>query len=464
MFSKNVYMQRRKILCDQLEAGVIFLPGNEEVPMNYASNGYHFRQDSTFLYYFGLDAVGLAGMIDVESGESILFGDELDLTDIIWMGPQRPLSEQSKDSGIDRVEPAKSFRSHLDNCVKGHRKVHYIPPYREKITSAISTLLNISRADVAKNSSEELIAAVISQRSYKSSEEIAEIEKAHIVSYNMHTTAMRMAKPGIYEREIAGKIEGIALSAGGNLAFPVILSIRGEILHNHYHGNILKDGDLIINDSGAENEMHYATDITRTFPVNGKYTPVQKDIYQIVLRAETEAIEAIKPGIKYRDIHLKSAYTIASGLKDLGLMKGNLDDAVQAGAHALFFPHGLGHMMGLDVHDMENLGEDLVGYDATTQRSDQFGLAYLRLGKELESGFVLTVEPGIYFIPALISEWKKAHKNEEFIAFAQVEKYLNFGGIRIEDDVIITATGSRLVGQPIPKTIEAVEEMCQHGN
>ncbi len=292
-------------------------------------------------------------------------------------------------------------------------------------------------------------------------EEIKEIEKAHAIAYEMHTTAMRMAKAGIYERDIAGAIEGIALAAGGYVAFPVILSRHGEILHNHHHSNLLRDGDMVINDSGAENFMHYASDITRTFPVSGKFTIQQREIYEIVLKAQKETINSIKPGEKNKDIHLKAATIITDGLKDLGLMRGDTSEAVKKGAHALFFPHGLGHMMGLDVHDMENLGEDLVGYDKEVKRSDQFGLAYLRLGKKLQPGYVLTIEPGIYFIPELIRTWQKEKKFEEYIDYGRLGDYIEFGGIRIEDDIVVTEDGHRIIGKPIPKSIEEVEEICQ---
>ncbi len=272
---------------------------------------------------------------------------------------------------------------------------------------------------------------------------------------------MKKTAPGIIESDISGTIEGIALCGGAGVSFPVILSVRGEILHNHSHSNIMQDGDLLVNDSGAESMMHYAADITRTFPVNGKYSLKQKEVYEIVLKAQMDAIEALKPGIMYRDVHLLAARIIADGLKEVGLMKGDMEEAVLQGAHALFFPHGLGHMMGLDVHDMENYGEDLIGYDETVQRSDQFGLAYLRLAKKLEPGFVLTVEPGIYFIPDLINQWKKAKKFENFIEYKNVEKYIGFGGIRIEDDILVTEDGHRVLGRPIPKTVHDVETMCQ---
>jgi Xaa-Pro aminopeptidase len=437
------------------------MPGNDEIPMNYAGNPYYFRQDSSFLYYFGLDQPGLTAVIDVDENDSILFGDDFSLDDILWMGQHEPLTELAADVGIENIQPSGSLETVLTKAMKNKRTIHYLPPYSEDQKAKYISYLNIERESLSEKSSILLTKAVIKQRSIKSEEEIKEIEKAHAISYEMHTTAMRMAKAGIYERDIAGAIEGIALAAGGHVAFPVILSRHGEILHNHHHGNLLRDGDIVINDSGAENSMHYASDITRTIPVSGKFTTQQREIYGLVLKAQTESINAIKPGVTNKEIHLTAAATITDGLKELGLMKGNTKEAVKMGAHALFFPHGLGHMMGLDVHDMENLGEDLVGYDKEVKRSDQFGLAYLRLGKKLEAGYVITIEPGIYFIPELIRAWQKEKKFEEYIEYARIRDYIDFGGIRIEDDIVVTEDGHRVIGDPIPKSLEDVEEICQ---
>ncbi len=461
MFSREIYIQRREELINKVKSGIILMPGNDEVPMNYAANPYYFRQDSTFLYYFGLDLPGLSGVIDVDENNCILFGDDPGLDDIIWMGPQESLTDQAAEVGIENVSPSGNLENVLKKAIKDDRTVHFLPPYREEQTAKYASTLHIKGELVLKKASVNLTKAVIEQRSVKIDEEIKEIEKAHAIAYEMHTTAMRMAKAGIYERDIAGAIEGIALAAGGYVAFPVILSRHGEILHNHHHSNLLRDGDMVINDSGAENFMHYASDITRTFPVSGKFTIQQREIYEIVLKAQKETINSIKPGEKNKDIHLKAATIITDGLKDLGLMRGDTSEAVKKGAHALFFPHGLGHMMGLDVHDMENLGEDLVGYDKEVKRSDQFGLAYLRLGKKLQPGYVLTIEPGIYFIPELIRTWQKEKKFEEYIDYGRLGDYIEFGGIRIEDDIVVTEDGHRIIGKPIPKSIEEVEEICQ---
>ncbi len=457
MFNSKIYIQRRKRLKEKIQSGVILFLGNEESPMNYPQNPYHFRQDSTFLYFFGLDSPSLAAVIDVENEKDIIFGDDVDIEDIIWMGFLPSLRERALKVGVEDTE----LSSKLDETVKGAaqqgKKVHFLPPYRPETKLKIAQLLGFDPDTLKDNTSENLIKAVVEQRAVKINEEIEEMEKAHSIAYEMHTTAMKMAKPGVYEKEIVGKMEGMVLSYGCNISFPTILTMNGQILHNHYHGNMLEEGRLLVNDSGAESELHYAADITRTVPVGGKFTQKQKEIYELVFNSLENAIRSIKPGIKYRDIHLQTARIIASGLKDIGLMKGDVEEAVNAGAHALFFPHGLGHMIGLDVHDMEDIGEDYVGYDDKTKRSDQFGLAYLRMGRELQPGFVMTAEPGIYFIPALIDKWKGEGKFRDFIDYEKVEEYRDFGGIRIEDDDLVTDTGYRVLGKSIPKSVEEIE-------
>ncbi len=463
MFDKEVYTKRREILQNAMSGGIVLFLGNEEVSMNYADNTYRFRQDSSFLYYFGLDAPGLAAVIDVDENRHIIFGNDVDMEDVIWMGPQQALQDRAKEVGVEETLASDKLTDYLRQAIEQKRTIHFLPPYRNEHRFRLSKLMGITDPFLTAHVSEELIRNVVAQRSVKDNHEIEEIEKAHAVTAHMHMQAMVRARPGMKEQILAGLIEGIALAGGASVSFPVILSTRGEILHNHSHGNIMQEGDMVVNDSGAESDMHYAADITRTFPVSGKFSDRQKDVYRIVLQSQLEAIDALKPGVPYKDIHLLAARIITQGLKDLGLMQGEVEAAVQEGAHALFFPHGLGHMMGLDVHDMENLGEDYVGYDETVQRSDQFGLAYLRLARELQAGFVLTVEPGIYFIPALIEQWKKDRKHKDFINYKKVEKYLDFGGIRIEDDVLITEEGHRVLGKPIPKEITEVEELCSKG-
>lgn len=460
MFSSETYKERRERLTEQIKSGILFFPGNNETPMNYPANTYHFRQDSSFLYYFGLDQSNLAGIIDVDKNESIIFGNDRDIDDVVWMGFETPLKERSEKVGVTKTKPFSELKTYLQSALASGRKVHFLPQYKHDIIIEFQEWLGINAKYVNKYSSIELTKAVIAQRSVKSEEEVEEIEKALEISYLMNKTAMKMSRPGMIEREVFGAIEGIALAKGSGVSFPIIFSIHGETLHNHNHNNVMKDGDLLVLDSGAESLLHYASDITRSFPVSGKFTEKQKGIYNIVLKSQLEAIEMIKPGIKYREVHLHSAKVIANGLKELGLMKGNVDDAVANGAHALFFPHGLGHMLGLDVHDLEGLGEVFVGYDEDTKRSDQFGLAYLRLAKTLQPGFVLTVEPGIYFIPQLIDIWKGENKHADFINYDEVDKYRDFGGIRIEDDVLLTENSSKVLGKPIPKSVDEVEKAC----
>ena len=458
MFAKEVYWQRRKMLRNLLGDGIILIPGNEESSMNYRANTYHFRQDSSFLYFFGIDKPGFYGVCDVDNDKDILYGNDFDIDDIIWMGEQPAVSDLAAGVGIESSASITDLGDILKKALKSGRKVHLLPPYRGDHMLALTKLMGVDDEGLTKLVSQELIAAVVKLRSIKDQYEIREIEKAVDVARIMHTTAMKMAFPGNYERELAGAIEGIALSHGGPVSFPVILSMDGQTLHNHYHGNELHEGRMVVCDAGAETAMCYASDITRTFPVGGKFSTRQSDIYNIVLKANMETIKASIPGRTYREVHLMAARIIAGGLKELGLMKGDLDEAVALGAHALFFPHGLGHMLGLDVHDMEGLGENYVGYNESLKRSEQFGLAYLRLGRELEPGFVVTNEPGCYFIPALIDQWKGEQKHAQFINYDQVEKYRGFGGVRIEDDVLITESGSKVLGTPIPKTVDEVEK------
>jgi len=459
MFEAKVYVERRKALKEHVKSGIILLPGNIESPMNYPANTYHFRQDSSFLYFFGQDKPGFVGLIDVDENKDYLFGEDFTIDDIIWMGPQPTVKELGQEIGVSNTGDQNSLIQLIGKAISNNRRIHFLPPYRSENILLLERLLGITSTSIKKYASLDLIKAIVALRSIKSDAEIVEIEKALAISEKMYTVTMQKAIPGVYEKEIAGTIEGIAAAYGNHISFPIILTIHGETLHNHYHGNQLQKNQLLVVDSGAESPEHYASDITRTFPVGGIFTSKQKDIYQLVLDAQLAAIEAMKPGVLYKDIHLQVAKLYASRLKDLGFLKGNEDDIVNQGAHALFFPHGLGHMMGLDVHDMEDLGEDFVGYDETVQRSDQFGLAYLRMAKALDPGHVLTVEPGIYFIPALIDKWKAEKKFTDLINYSKAEEYKDFGGIRIEDDVVVTKTGQRVLGKPIPKSIDEIEAL-----
>jgi Xaa-Pro aminopeptidase len=404
MFPREIYVGRRETLRNSVKSGLLLFLGNEESPMNYPANQYTFRQDSSFLYYWGMDAPGLAAIVDIDGGTETMFGDDPTVADIVWTGPQPLLRDKAASVGVSRALPMTSLKEIVGEALGKGRTVHYLPPYRPENILKIERLLGIHPSYAKTYASVEFTGAVVEQRSIKAAEEIAEIEEAIDITSDMQTYAMKAARAGMVEREIAGAMHGIALARGGNLAFPIIFSIHGETLHNHYHGNVMKNGNIVVNDCGAESALHYAGDLTRTFPVSGKFTNRQKDLYRIVLDAQQKALDAIKPGVAHRDIHLLAARTLASGLKQLGLMKGDVHEAVDKGAHAMFFQCGLGHMMGLDVHDMEDLGEQHVGYDGM-QRSPQFGLCYLRLAKPLRPGFVITTEPGIYIIPELIDQW-----------------------------------------------------------
>ncbi|MCK5913572.1 MAG: aminopeptidase P family protein, partial [Desulfuromusa sp.] len=454
MFTKEIYQQRRQKLVEQVNNGLILLLGNVDTPFNSADNCYRFRQDSSFLYFGGLDHPGLVMLLDADSGDEILFGQQQSLDDVIWSGSQPSLQSQAEQVGISTAASIDTLEDELSSAITTGRAIHYLPSCRTENRIALGNLLNKRITDLNKETSPALIEAVIALRSIKGEEEIAELDAAADLGYQLHTTAMAMAKAGIYEWEIAGELEAIAARAGRMLSFPPIVTTHGETLHNHNRENQLQDGDLLLVDSGVESHLHYASDHTRTVPVGGKFSTQQRAIYQIVLSAMEQARKLIKPGSYYQDIHLAACRKLVEGLSSLGLMQGDVDRAVAAGAHALFMPHGLGHQLGLDVHDMEDLGEDYVGYDDKVQRSNQFGLSGLRLGRELHEGFVLTVEPGIYFIPKLIEQWQNEARHRDFINYNQLSKYLDFGGIRLEDDILVTKGGNRLLGRPIPLQIK----------
>ncbi len=460
MFNANVYKARRDNLKKDIKDGVALFLGNVEAPMNYPANTYHFRQDSDFLYFFGLSLDGLAGVIDFESGEDIIFGNDVSIDDIIWMGPQPTIKDLAAKAAVTVTKPFSGLEDYIAEVLKKGRKVHFLPPYRGESKMKLGSLLRENPCQMKTKSSEALIRGVVKLRSIKEDVEIAEIEKAVEIAWEMHTTAMKMCKPGVKEQEIFGTLEGIAWKYGSGPSFPIILSVNGQTLHNHAHHNILEKGRMMVTDCGAETNMNYSSDITRTTPVGGKFSSEQKDIYEIVLKANVEAIKAAKPGASNRDIHLHACLVLAEGMKNLGLMKGDMKEAVKEGAHALFMPHGLGHMMGMDVHDMEALGENYIGYNDEVKRSSQFGLAFLRFALPYKKGHVFTIEPGCYFIPELIQQWKAEKKHTSFINYEAIGKYMSIGGIRIEDDLLITDTGSRILGKPIPKTISDVEDMC----
>lgn len=459
MFDKKIYAGRRQRLRQQLGSGLVLLLGNEESSMNYKDNLYHFRQDSSWLYFFGLDKPGLAGIIDIDNDREIVFGRELTLDEIVWMGPQVSFAEQAADAGLGTVLHPSELAGVLSKASGSGQTVHYLPPYRPENILKLSELLGISVGAVKAGASVALIKAVVAQRSVKGAEEIEQIEQAVDITAAMHLAAIQQAREGMTEAALAGVLHGIAVGGGGNLSFPIILTTEGQVLHNHYGEHVMKAGRLALCDAGAENRMHYAGDMTRTFPVSKQFTGIQKDMYNTVLAAQEAAVAALKPGVLFRDVHFVACEKLVEGLKDAGVFKGNVQDAVAAGAHTMVFQCGLGHMMGLDVHDMEDLGEQYVGYTEDMKKSTEFGLKSLRLGRALEPGFVVTIEPGLYFIPELMDLRKAEKKYFDFINYDKLEAFRTFGGIRIEEDLLITETGSRLLGKPLAKTAAEVEAL-----
>ena len=458
MFEKEVYVSRRRRLVETVRDGVILLLGNSEASCNYPDNQYAFRQDSSFLYFFGLDKPDLAAVIDAESGEEVVFGNDVDIDDIIWMGPQPLVADQAAEAGVAKTAPFGKLADCLAEAQRKGRKVHFLPPYRNHNKILLHKLLGIGLDALKDSASVELIQAVVALRLTKEPCEIAEIDKACNLGYAMHVTAMKMMRLGMVEQEVVGVMDGVCMSGGVMTSFPTILSQHGETLHNHAHDAVLTDGRLCVIDAGVEIASHYCSDNTRTLPTGGKFTQKQKDIYNIVLAANDYAREAARPGVTYRDVHLGASKIIVQGLKNLGLVHGDVDEMVAAGVQGLFMPHGLGHNMGLDVHDMEDLGENYVGYDPDQTRAKQLGLGSLRMARKLVPGHVITDEPGIYFIPALIEQWKREGHNAQWIDFARLESYYDFGGIRLEDDLLITPGGARILGaQRIPITVEEIE-------
>jgi len=457
LFSKETYISRRNLLKELLGSGKLLFLGNEESSMNFKDNWYPFRQDSTFLYFFGLDLPGLSAIIDIDEDREILFGDDFTPEESVWHGVTPKLTDLASQIGVDRVSSSTSISNYLVHVPSD--RIHFLPPYRPENAQRLAALLRMPIGNIASGASIPFIKGVVSLRSIKSDEELAEISRAVSTSAAMHQKVMREAKPGMKEFELVAMVTGEAIRSGGNLSFTPIITTNGQILHNHNYSNTLTEGKMLLCDFGAETSMHYAGDITRTLPVGHTFTDGQKEVYTIVHMAHQAAIHALTPGVKFLDIHLLACKQIAEGLRSIGLMKGDLDDAVAHGAHALFFPCGLGHMMGLDVHDMEDLGEDYVGYTDTLKKSAQFGLKSLRLGKELESGHVLTVEPGIYFNPLLIDQWQAEKHCSDYINYDQLAHFREFGGIRIEDNFVITPKGYELLGHPLETDSSDIEGM-----
>ena len=459
LFSKETYVERRCKLRELVKSGLILIFGNNDSPANYPANTYKFRQDSSFLYFFGQKRDGLVGVIDADSGKEVLIGDEIDIDDIVWYGSVHSVAAMAEETGVGVSAPMKELAVLVDDAVKKGRRVHFLPPYRFDIQIQLSDLLGIHPSKQREAASLELIQAVVQLRSIKSPEEIAELERASAIGYKMHTTAMRLCRPGVTEQYIGGVLDGIASSYGCIVSFQSIVSMHGEILHGYPSPRPLEAGRLLLCDAGAETNDNYCSDHTRTTPVSGKYDARQKSIYDIVVECHDLALSHARPGVRWWDVHMAVCTLMTDRLKELGLMKGDTQEAVKAGAHALFLPHGLGHMMGMDVHDMENLGQIYVGFDQETRPSTQFGTNALRFGRRLEVGHVVTDEPGIYFIPDLIDLWRTEGTNAAFLNFDEIEKFKDFGGVRIEDDVLITPQGCRFLGKElIPYQTKDVEE------
>ena len=458
LFSSSTYAGRRRLLREKVGSGLILLFGNNDSPVNYPANAYRFRQDSTFLYFFGQHRDGLVGVIDADSGREILVGDEIDIDDIVWYGSVHSVAEMARETGVNETLPMARLADLVDEAVSGGRKVHFLPPYRYDTKLQLLDLLHIHPSEQCEAVSPALIRAVVDLRSTKSAEEIEELERAATIGYRMHTTAMRLCRPGVTEQYIGGVLDGIAASYGCMVSFPSIVTMHGQILHGYPRPVALEAGKLMLCDAGAETNENYSSDHTRTTPVSGRYDTRQREVYEIVADCHDLALEKARPGVRWWDVHMDVCRLMAARLKELGLMKGDPAEAVAAGAHALFLPHGLGHMMGMDVHDMEGLGQTNVGYDDETRPSEQFGTASLRFARRLQEGFVVTDEPGIYFIPDLIDLWRSKGLYTDFLNYDAIERYKDFGGVRIEDDVLVTADGCRFIGsERIPYRPDDVE-------
>ena len=459
LFSKETYEARRQALCKLVGSGVIILPGNNDSPVNYPANAYRFRQDSTFLYFFGHHRDGLVGVIDADNGQATLVGNDIDIDDIIWTGPVQSVADMAAECGAEASAPMAALTGMVQQAREAGRAIHFLPPYRHDTQILLMDLLGLHPTKQREAASLPLIRAVVKLRSTKSAEEIAEIERACTIGYKMHITAMRMCRPGVTEQAIGGAIDGVAYAEGCMPSFQSIVTMHGEIMHGNPSQRPLESGRLMLCDAGAETNENYCSDNTRTTPISGRFTPRQRDIYSIVSDCHDLVLNVARPGVKWWDVHFAVCRLMTDRLKALGLMKGDTDEALRAGAHALFLPHGLGHMMGMDVHDMEGLGQAYVGYDDEVRPSDQFGTASLRFARRLEPGFVVTDEPGIYFIPDLIDLWKSRGHCADFLNFAEIEKFKDFGGVRIEDDVLITPDGCRFMGsERIPYHMDDVEE------
>jgi len=461
MFDSSIYTDRRTRLVAALQnrhpGALVLILGNEDAPMNFRANSYAFRQDGSFRYFFGLNEPGLAALIDVCAGEATLFGDDVSVDAAVWLGSQPPFAQQAEAVGVTRTAPRAALAEQVAAARAAGRPVLFLPPYRADTVLTLADCLGLAPGAVAGAASPDLVAAVVALREIKSDGEVAEMESALAVTQAMHHAAMAATRPGVREHAVVGLFEGIARGADLRLAYQSIFSGRGEVLHNLRYDRTLAAGELVVNDSGAAGAGGYASDITRTLPVSGRFDPLQRRLYDAVLRSQQEAIAACRPGVRYRDIHIGAARVLVEELAGIGLFRGDPDEVVASGAYAIAFPCGLGHQIGLDVHDMEGLGEDRVGYDDAVRRSPLFGMRSLRLGKALKAGMTVTVEPGLYFIPELMDQWRAEGRHAALIDYDRFDAFRHFGGIRIEDDVLVTDAGGRVLGPPIARTADEVE-------
>lgn len=474
MFESKVYQRRRSALIQSMrskgQSGImIFVGNNDVISQGWNASVYDFRQDSAWIYYFGVDQPSWAGIIDIDSGDVKAYANDVDIDDIVWMGPQISVKEMASWAGVDATAPFSVWFDDVKKAMAKGRRVHFLPTLRDYNALQLMAATGYTFAQVKSkgtgdgpHASVEFIQSVIDMRLVKEDCEVEELDKAGEIGYQMHVLARNSIALGAYEDEIAKNMEYFSKANGWGLSFEIILSQHGETLHNRAYHRAIEPGKLLVVDAGIESNTHYTSDHTRTYPTSGVFSTKQKDIYQIVLDCHEFAFSQIKPGISYRDIHKATVRLMLSKLKDLGLVHGDLDEMAAKGIGGLFMPHGLGHNMGIDVHDMEEYGEDLVGYDPDQTRAKQLGLGNLRMARLLRPGHVITDEPGIYFIPALIEKFKKEGLGYDFVNYQALEGYYDFGGIRIEDDVLVTADGARRIGyHRLPATVEDIEAVLK---
>lgn len=462
MHESGIHAVRRQRLRALLAGGMAVLIGNSESPINYGHNAYPFHQDATFRYFFGIDRPALAAVIDVDSGQEVLFGDDPGEEELLWLGDAEPLAQQAMRAGCSEVRSAADLAGAVLQARRAGRAIHFLPPYRDDVRIRLAGLCGLPVEQVHAAASAALISAVVALRERKDAREIEEIEQALQITREMHLAAMAAARPGEYERAAVARMREVLGRHGVREAYAPIFTRNGQVLHHMRHDNRLACGDLVVNDAGAASLGGYASDITRSLPVGGRFTARQRDLYEILLQAQADAMQALRPRRPFAEVHRAAALRMAEGMRGLGFFRGASSDVVDSGAYAICFPHGVGHQLGLDIHDMESLGEDAVGYGGGVSRSAMFGLRNLRLAKPVCQDMVVTIEPGIYFIPRLIGQWAQQGRHRGLIDYAAFEQYLDFGGMRVEDDVLVTETGHRVLGPHIPRTLAEIEEAMPH--